>query len=234
MSARFVMLFVIFIVFVSCGKEKKGCEELYQKWTKCLHKGGVSIEELRERFHSKEEFVENCKTEKDTNLMSCLSHDSCGDFLFCTEASKKKNTKLCVKFHEELQKCAEELPPDNDIHGILAHKKQFVDDCESQKHFSCRRKKSCGDKIFCMKTLVYGADDSKGKKCGKLYDKLTSCEKDKDRRAPSKSDFIAGCKKAIEKEPFKTMVKCAEKKSCEDFEACMLGEALKELKDSTE
>ena len=230
---RILFSFLAIGLLFSCKQEKRSCEGLYDKWTRCLHEAGTSIDELKERFQSKEAFVTKCKLEKDRNLMACMNKSSCGDFLFCADASKTKNRKLCQDFHEELNKCAQDLPREHEIHGFLEERERFVDDCEEKKYFSCKKKSSCGDKIFCLKTFGL---QSKTENCGKLFDKMTRCFKEFDEDGKvskgllgeGKDKFVTECVKAEEAEK---MLRCVSKDdSCNEFLKCSLGLDVEELK----
>ncbi len=71
--------------------------------------------------------------------------------------------------------------------------------------------------------------DSKGKKCGKLYDKFVTCTKElgdddkmmKDLLGEGKDKFVSECKKEFDKA--KKMVECADKATCGEFFKCALG-----------
>ena len=71
--------------------------------------------------------------------------------------------------------------------------------------------------------------DSKGKKCGKLYDKFVTCAKElgdddkmmKEITGEGKDKFVSECKKKYDKA--KKMVDCADKASCGEFFKCAVG-----------
>ena len=77
--------------------------------------------------------------------------------------------------------------------------------------------------------------DAKGKKCGKLYDKMTTCFKElgdddkmgKGLLGEGKDKFVAECKKADEA---KKMLDCLDKSACPDFLKCAFGIDLVEMK----
>ncbi len=71
--------------------------------------------------------------------------------------------------------------------------------------------------------------DTKGKKCGKLYDKFVSCAKElgdddkmmKEITGEGKDKFVSECKKEFDKA--KKMVECADKATCGEFFKCAIG-----------
>ena len=68
--------------------------------------------------------------------------------------------------------------------------------------------------------------DSKGKKCGQLYDKVTTCSKDvklleeMGKAFGTKDKFVSECKKNWKEA--EEMTKCAGKGDCKEFAKCLL------------
>jgi hypothetical protein len=90
--------------------------------------------------------------------------------------------------------------------------------------------------MMAVSLSFFAGCDSKGKKCGKLFDKFATCLKDlgdddksaKDIIGEGKDKFISGCKKNYDQA--KKMVECADKGSCGEFFKCALGVDLIEMK----
>jgi hypothetical protein len=88
--------------------------------------------------------------------------------------------------------------------------------------------------LLVLSMSVFAGCDSKGKKCGQLFDKFASCAKeDKDSKSMfgSKDEFVKECKKEWKK--MEGAVKCLDKKDCDEFGMCFLGAILGEaMKDA--
>jgi len=89
--------------------------------------------------------------------------------------------------------------------------------------------------LFCLMLFQVSLStgcESRSTRCGKFYDRFTTCmkdlAKDGDRMADllgaSRDLFVAECKKDFDK--FKKMVACADRTACGEFFHCALGRDL--------